>query len=405
VACFTITVIYGYTSADPTISRPTVLWLASAFATYSSAAYLIWRHLVPTLESLRFHTLVCVVDFVFVVTLLALTGGVESPLSRGLYIWVAIAATMFGYRGGSAASLVAAAAFITIEAQQAWVLNGWERAFYLGGFLVHGPFVGAIASLQRSKTVALEETHRRLAEAHEYVKAHQSRAIETEKFATIGLVGASLAHEINNPIMGMYACVRGLRKSTASEERRTLYLDTIDDAIDRISSSVQAVLTYTRADRRPAQWTKVHDVVDASVRLVRSVASTADVRFVIDTARVEVVWAPRGQLEQALVNLLLNAIYASPVAGVIRIVAHKTEAEVRITVCDQGDGFEEGIIDRALEPFVTTKPEGSGTGLGLSVTDGLMRGLGGQLTLHNGEEGAVVTLTIPRHDTMREDIS
>ncbi len=169
---------------------------------------------MPTLESPRFHTILCVVNFIFVVTLLALTGGVESPLSRGLYIWVAIAVTMFGYGGGWVTSLVAAAAFITVEARQRWVLNGWERAFYLGGFLVHGPFIGAIASLQRTKTVALEETHRRLAEAHEYVNAHQSRAIETEKFATIGLVGASLAHEINNPIMGMCACVRGLRKST-----------------------------------------------------------------------------------------------------------------------------------------------------------------------------------------------
>jgi signal transduction histidine kinase len=370
--------------------------MSTFFGMYSVVCYGVWRYLVPTLPSSRFHIVVSLLDLIFVVVLLAITGGPDSPLSRGLYIWVSMAAIMFGYRGGWLVAPVAAIVFIALEAYEGWSLDGWERTFYLLGFLIHGPFIGAISSRERNRSEALEVLNSRLELAHGRLKAHQARAIQSEKSATVGLLGASLAHEINNPVMGMKACISGLRREGTAPSRRNEYLDTIENGLTRIGQSVQSVLSYARPTSLPAQELDLRDVIDNSVRLVGGVAAKKRIQIKTEAVTEEtVVWAGPGQLEQALVNIMLNAIYASPQESVLTNRIHQNDDGLIISILDQGPGFDEALLHRLRDPFFTTKPEGSGTGLGLSVTDGIMRGLGGQLVLKNGVNGAVVSLIIP----------
>ncbi len=192
--CFTFTIVFGWTCQTPGTFGPTVILMSTFFGMYSVVCYGVWRYLVPTLPSSRFHIVVSLLDLIFVVVLLAITGGPDSPLSRGLYIWVSMAAIMFGYRGGWLVAPVAAIVFIALEAYEGWSLDGWERTFYLLGFLIHGPFIGAISSRERNRSEVLEVLNSRLELAHERLKAHQARAIQSEKSATVGLLGANLAH-------------------------------------------------------------------------------------------------------------------------------------------------------------------------------------------------------------------
>jgi len=370
--------------------------MATLFGIYSAICYGIWRYLVPTVSSNRFHITVCLLDLVFVIVLLTMTGGPDSPLSRGLYIWVAMAAIMFGYLGGWVVAVVAAAAFILIEAYTGSSLDAWDRTFYLLGFLIHGPFIGAISSRERNHSTVLEGLHGKLEVAHQRLKQHQARAIETEKSVTVGLLGASLAHEINNPVMGMKACVQGLRRDGLSSNRHHEYLDTIENGLTRIGQSVQSVLSYARPSSLPVQEFDLGDVIDNSVRLVVGVAAKKKLQIRTENeSKNAVVWAPPGQLEQALVNVLINAIYESPESGTVINRIHQDEGCLVVSVFDRGPGFDETLLHRLRDPFFTTKPEGSGTGLGLSVTDGIMRGLGGRLVLKNGVDGAIVSLFIP----------
>ena len=307
-----------------------------------------------------------------------------------------MAAIMFGYRGGWVVAPAAAIVFISLEAQAGWSLDGWERIFYLLGFLVHGPFIGKISSRERDRSEALEVLHGQLELVHERLKEHQARAIQSEKSATVGLLGASLAHEINNPVMGMRACVHGLRRDGLPPGRRGEYLNTIENGLARIGQSVQSVLSYARPTRLPAQELDLRHVIDNSVRLVVGVATKKLVEVQTENETEQaVVWAPPGQLEQALVNVLLNAIYASPEKSIVTNRIHQDEGVLVVSIHDRGPGFDETLLHRLRDPFFTTKPEGSGTGLGLSVTDGIMRGLGGQMVLKNGAHGAIVSLFIP----------
>ena len=107
------------------------------------------------------------------------------------------------------------------------------------------------------------------------------------------------------------------------------------------------------------------------------------------------VWMATELLEQALVNLLLNAIHATPNGGTICCRIRHASSHIEIEVEDEGAGFDLSLEPRLREPFFTTKSEGAGTGLGLSIVDGFMRGIGGHLRLANSEIGAVATLEIP----------
>ena len=394
--CFGFAIVYGWTCTAPGTLGPKIVLMSTLFGAYTAVCYGVWRYFVPELKSGRFHIGLSVLDLTFVVVLLLMTGGPESPLSRGLYIWVAMAAIMFGYRGGWIAAPIAAVCFVLIEKNTGSTLEVWDRVFYILGFLVHGPFIGAISSRERGRSEVLEVLHSQLASAHERLKTHQASAILTEKSTTVGILGASLAHEINNPVMGMQACVNGLRRDGLDPDRSTEYLDTIENGLLRIGQSIQSVLSYARPKTVPAQNIDLRDVIDNSVRLVSGVAAkkNIEIRTEIDVEHL-LILAPPGQLEQALVNVLLNAIYAAPDASAVTNRVCVESDGLVISTHDRGAGFDEAVLHRLKDPFFTTKPEGSGTGLGLSVTDGIMRDLGGKLVLKNGSEGAIVSLIIP----------
>ena len=98
--CFLFAVVFGWASTLPTLLASKIILLCLFFGFYSVICYGVWRYCLPNLPSNRFHVVVNILDLLFVIAMLAMTGGPDSPLSRGLYIWVAMAAIIFGYVGG-----------------------------------------------------------------------------------------------------------------------------------------------------------------------------------------------------------------------------------------------------------------------------------------------------------------
>jgi signal transduction histidine kinase len=391
VLCFCLSLAFGLTHLGPGETGQVVSNMTLIFGLYSLICYGIWRYIYPRLSPQRFHLALNGLDFFFIIALLGITGGPDSPMSRGLYVWVSMTAIMFRFRGGLLASMVAAAAFLWMEWLYAWPLEPWERCFYLLGFLVHGPFVGHFMTREYHRSRDLEEAHSALDEAHFRLKNHQAQAIQAEKLATIGLIGASLAHEINNPVMGMKACVQGLREGTSVPGRAEEYLDVVDQGLDRIQKSVSSVLRYARPDRQPSDRIDLKESILNVIRLIKPLAREKDIQLHVlaESLTVEIAAGP---LEQAIVNLMLNAIYASPREGKVCCRLSLSEDRMAITVEDEGPGFNIDHISRLREPFFTTKPEGDGTGIGLSVVDGFTRGIGGRLRLENGPDGAIATM-------------
>ena len=110
-----------------------------------------------------------------------------------------------------------------------------------------------------------------------------------------------------------------------------------------------------------------------------------------------VIEGDRGQLQQALINLLINAIQASTNGDEVHVIVQVDSEEVSISVIDQGAGIAADDLDLIYDPFFTTKPEGEGSGLGLSISLGIVERHGGKLVLSNNpDSGTTATMVIPR---------
>lgn len=242
-----------------------------------------------------------------------------------------------------------------------------------------------------SRTVDdLENANRRLIE-------EQSRLLQAEKLSSVGLLAAGVAHEINNPLAGTMACVKQLRDGKVPDHRRDTYFSTVIDGLERIERIVTALLSYARPNASSRAPVDVAEVVDGCLLLMRPAMHKA--RVAIDHRRPEPplrVEGDRQQLMQAAMNVLLNAVHASPAGGTVTVDHPVDDGRVGIRIADQGPGIPREDVDRVCDPFFSTKPEGTGTGLGLSVTLGIVQAHGGELHFGRAEpHGAVITLWIP----------
>jgi signal transduction histidine kinase len=387
---------FAFLSVGPGALRSAVLLAHGIFLGYTGLAYAIGWPLVRLSDKTIFYLSVAALDLVFCIALIALTGGAASPFYRALYVWVAMFAFYFGRNGGMRASVLALTIFCGFHLVDDFRGDPWVLLVQGGGMLMHGPLIGLLTDRERRRAQDLREARDRLAEINTRLVDEQSQRIQVEKLSSIGLLASGVAHEINNPLSGVMGCVKSLRDGTVPDDRRAEYFNTVTEGLERIRQTVRGLLDYAR-QRPPAPTdVDVYEVMDASLRLVQPALHkkrvTTDIRVVSGSVHVH---ADRAQLMQVLVNLLLNAAEASSANQTITLDARPDPAAggVKLIVRDEGCGIPDDIKDRICDPFFTTKPEGQGTGLGLSVSLGIIRNHGGELTFES-EEGAGTTAIV-----------
>lgn len=240
----------------------------------------------------------------------------------------------------------------------------------------------------------------------------RARMRTAERLAALGEMATGLAHEINQPL-GIIAlaadnAIRAIerRGAEAIPELRTR-LERIASQSERARKVVEQVRVFGRYDAGKPVPTDLARVVEGVRVLADPALQKSGILLELDMpADLPPVLAEQTALEQVLVNLLLNARDAilsreategaPPASGRICLAASRErEANVRITVADNGGGIPEEVLPRIFEPFFTTKPVGKGTGLGLSISLTTLRAFGGDLQAANGAEGAVFTLMVP----------
>lgn len=250
-----------------------------------------------------------------------------------------------------------------------------------------------------------------LERAHEERDRAQRMMLQSAKLASLGQMAAGIGHEINNPLNNILSLAKLMERGLpAGDERLRKDVASLREEALRATRIVRGILDFAR--QMPPQYSRfeVRPWVEESFVLVERIAveKAVTLAYRLD-ADEHVIDGDRGQLQQVLANLLLNAIDASPAGGTVTVEVRAGEAELTLLVHDRGGGIEPATLDRVFDPFFTTKPVGEGTGLGLSISLGIVQRHGGQLAVTSNPEGGVTAaVTLPRApvsppDTERAD--
>ncbi len=254
--------------------------------------------------------------------------------------------------------------------------------------LSRGDEVAALAHAFDRMAARVREDEASLRTAYERLQRAQDEALQHERLSAIGRVASGVAHEINNPLSAVLHLADDLRADGARTPQDIEALDTIAEQARRCSTIVRDLLAFARGEeRRPT-------IADAGAAVAGARAATEPLLRDRET-RLEVAVAPdmpriltdAAGVEQVLTNLIANAVYAAGVDGRVLVEGTRWGEGWRFTVEDSGPGIPPEAVPRIFEPFYTTKPEGQGTGLGLAVSLGIMRRLGGTLEVEPGGHG------------------
>ncbi|HEY4342898.1 MAG TPA: ATP-binding protein, partial [Parvibaculum sp.] len=245
------------------------------------------------------------------------------------------------------------------------------------------------------------------------LREEQAQLAQTAKMAALGQMSASIAHELKQPLNTISLATQNLEALLSSPKFDPAAVEAkiarVLAQVDRAANVIDRMRRFGRKSLGESGTVSVHDLVEGVLLMIRHVLERAGVEITLDLAPNLSLRADELQLEQVLTNLVQNAVDAisgigsrqqpgEMGAGKIRIAAFvspEERDEVVLRVEDNGPGFPAGIVERALEPFFTTKPAEQGTGLGLAICDAIIREGGGRLTLGNHEGGGFVALTMP----------
>jgi len=216
----------------------------------------------------------------------------------------------------------------------------------------------------------------------------------TQQLASVGRLAAGIAHEINNPLTGVLTFAHLLRDAPGRSKKEQEDLDLIIRETTRVREIVRGLLDFARESPMEEQPIDLNEVVEHTLRLVRSQKDYRDIGFIerLHEGPCEIV-GDRNQIQQVLLNLVFNACEAMPQGGSVTIVTALAPDRVLFKVSDTGCGIPPEQQDQVFDPFFTTRPVGQGTGLGLSVTYGIVERHGGSIELES-EIGVGTTFTI-----------
>lgn len=278
-------------------------------------------------------------------------------------------------------------------------------------FAAESPFSEHDAAMLSVATALLETGLRALSTSQE-LRESQSQLHQRERLTSLGQLAGGVAHDFNNTLMVISAAAEVMSDTLTDEHPCAPHLELIINTSQRAKQLTQKLLAFSRKSRLATQTLDLHEVLSA----VRELLSHALDRRITLTLSLGtgpfVVEADATQLQNALLNVCLNARDAMPEGGSLRISTERVELDpagcesqvpegkpggyVRLQVSDTGTGMDEATLAHAFDPFFTTKEPGLGTGLGLSLVAGAIREHHGAVSLQSQPgQGTTCTILLP----------
>ncbi|MFQ5671124.1 MAG: ATP-binding protein [Acidobacteriota bacterium] len=232
-------------------------------------------------------------------------------------------------------------------------------------------------------------------EVTEQVRMEQ-HLVQSERLAAVGLLASGVAHEINTPLTGISSFTELLLEETPEKEPGHAILKKIQAQSQRASRIANSLLNFSRGRREDIEKVNLNDTVEDTLAVFgpHLKGRRIEIQFEPVRAPAPVVHGHRGRLQQVLLNLLLNARDAMPGGGRIQIFTSVSGGSVQLRVVDTGHGIAPEDLHRIYDPFFSTKGPAEGTGLGLSVTYGIVRDHGGTIEADSGPGGVGTQFTV-----------
>lgn len=233
------------------------------------------------------------------------------------------------------------------------------------------------------------------------VTDRQEAIVESEKLAAIGRIAAHIAHEIRNPLVTMGGYARRVLQLSRDAAKNESIIKSASAVILKESERLEKVLSNVMDFTRPApyiqEFNNINEIIEDTIDLLKNVFQERKIKIYLDLKKdMPLIKSDFNQLKQAMLNLLQNAIDATPPDGSVSIITTVNEKNVEISIQDSGAGIKDDDINRIFEPFFTTKV--TGVGLGLAIVKKIIKDHGGEITVENRLKGGTefkITMNLP----------
>ena len=323
-------------------------------------------------------------------------------LERLYYLPIVFGALSFGWRGGLLSAACAAICYIPHILPSSNGSPQLMAAKYaeMVVFIAVGLVTGVLADRERKRRRELQSTADELRKAHAQLESSVDQLRQADRLSAIGQLAASLAHEIRNPLGSIEGAVDICERSLDEDKRRE-FLGIIKKEAGRLNSLLTNLLDFARTRTPQMQSVELNSIIKAVVGLVAHNAQQRGIQLRSDVpADLPRVECDAQQIQQALLNVTLNALQATPSGGPVLLSAVKQDEWIFLRVRDEGKGVREADLKRIFDPFYTTKEGGTGLGLAVSYQI-LLQHRGRILAERNADSGMTFTLTWPlRQDAL-----
>jgi len=296
-------------------------------------------------------------------------------VSRAYFFPIIFAALWFGLRGGVLAPVIVAAICLpySIIAMEQHRVYFYDEILQMFLFILVGSLLGILKDREQRQRVLNERL---------------------QALAALGETIASVAHEMKNILIPIRGFLRRMREDPSLDKKTASYLEIVDTESAKLDKMTQDMLAFGRFSPLQRKEVEVSDLVEDVKRILHNEFRDRRVHFICQCECRTRASLDTEKIRQVLINLLHNALQASPEGGEVRLSADCDGRAVKFVVEDQGVGIPAANLDRIFQPFFTTKPQG--TGLGLPIAQRIVREHGGQIQVKSVlGNGTRFTLTFP----------
>ncbi len=266
---------------------------------------------------------------------------------------------------------------------------------------------GQLAASFNSMTVALQKSaaelrdwghtlEQKVEKRTQELRIAEAETARSEKLASVGLLAAGIAHELNNPLTGVLTFTTLLRKKLPDGNPDAEDLDLVIRETKRCATIIRRLLDFAREKTPEKKFADLNQVIEDTARIIERPASFRDIEIAMDLdPQLPQVWVDADLIKQVIMNMLVNAQHAIEHEGSITVRSRRCAQPrspepgmtpvdmVEISIIDSGCGIPEKNLKRIFDPFFTSKEVGKGTGLGLSVSHGIVKAHGGAIEVES----------------------